>query len=115
MTLIKIVFASECAPYGTTFQELQDNYLSFNSDDIIGGITDPVECMNLCTTESSYICRVAELYHPNSYCLLYSDETLAANPITFNPSVSYDHYMRVYEGMNLPRPPHRPLYSSANR
>ena len=63
---------------------------------MIGGITDPVECMNLCIAESSYLCRVAELYYPNSYCLLYSEETFNAYmyDLTFNPSVSYDHYTR---------------------
>ena len=83
-----------CTTYGATFQELQDHHLSYASDDMIGSISEPVQCMDLCIAETNYVCRVAELYHPNSYCLLYSDETFSTNDFTLNPSVSYDHYMR---------------------
>ena len=87
-------YTSACTTYGTTFQELQNHYLSYASDDMIGSISDPVQCMDLCIAETNYVCRVAELYHPNSYCLLYSDGTFSTNGLTLNPSVSYDHYMR---------------------
>ena len=50
------------------------------------------------------MCRVAELYKPNSYCLLYSDVTFSAQNPNFNPSVSYDHYMRDCAAFS-PHPP----------
>ena len=84
----------ECATYGTTFNDLQGHYLSYASDDKIGGVSDPLHCMHLCIEKTSYVCRVAELYYPNSYCLLYSEETFITNDLTLKPSVSYDHYMR---------------------
>ena len=72
---------------------------------MIGSITDPVQCMNLCIAETSYVCRVAELYKPNSYCLLYSDVTFPAQNPIFNPSVSYDHYLRDCAAPNTVNPP----------
>ena len=71
---------------------------------MIGSITDPVQCMDLCIAETSFVCRVAELYKTNSYCLLYSDVTFSAQNPNFNPSVSYDHYMRDCAASN-PHPP----------
>ena len=71
---------------------------------MIGSITGPVQCMDLCIAETSFVCRVAELYKPNSHCLLFSDVTFSAQNPNFNPSVSYDHYMRDCAASN-PHPP----------
>ena len=71
---------------------------------MIGDVFDPLHCMHLCIEETSYVCRVAELYHPNSYCLLYSQDTFNANDLTLNPNVSYDHYLRDCAAEPSPTP-----------
>ena len=87
----------DCASLGTTFQELQNSYLSGLSDVTLANIKDVVQCMTLCIAETAFVCGIAEYHGGYLFCALYSDETFCIHsdpePM-FNPSDSYDYYLR---------------------